>query len=178
MKTSQLFGSFQHVQPEYEGNLVAAQEPHYYSSDHCLLGDDDTLISSLGPDSFPTKLVPALIIDSDQESRFYLRARLAIAGVLQADEAATGSEALNLLQLGNYRIVLLNLDLPDMDGWFLASKVIPTKPQPTLSSKLVLTGASMSWFSQARARFTGVCGCLRKPLDPVEVALLFRRLQA
>ena len=177
MKFLQSFGSASQTQSGIGHNIASADDPHYFSSDQ-FVPDEDTQISSLGADSFMPKLVPALIVDADQESRFYLRARLVIAGVLQADEAATGGEALYLLQSRSYRIVLLNVDLPDMDGWSLASQVISRKHWPTLSAALVLTGDRMSWFSQLRGRFSGARSCIRKPLDPVEVASLFRRLEA
>ena len=67
----------------------------------------------------------ALVIDPDRESRFYLRAKLSMAGLFLADEAANGGEALYLLKTRHYRVVILDLDLPDMDGWLLAAKVRP-----------------------------------------------------
>lgn len=178
MKTSQFFGSSSRPRPGAGHDISSAGDPHYYSSDQFLPDGDDTQTSSLGADSSMPKPVPALIVDADQESRFYLRARLVIAGVLQADEAATGGEALYLLQSRSYRIVLLNVNLPDMDGWSLASQVISRKHWPTLRASLVLTGEKMSWFSQLRGRFFGARSCMRKPLDPVEVASLLRRLEA
>ena len=111
----------------------------------------------------------ALVIDADRESRFYLRAKLSMAGLFLADEAANGAEALYLLKTRSYRIVILDLDLPDMSGWSLAAKVRPGE-KTELPQSLVLTRRKLSWLDEVRARRTGANHLLRKPLHPTELA--------
>lgn len=178
MKTPRSTGAIVNAHVGTRAGVVLDTEPLYYSSDQFDPGDEDTRSSSLGSETSRPRPVPALIVDADPESRFYLRAKLVMAGVLQADEAGTGAEALYLLKSRSYRIVLLNVELPDMDGWLLASQVAARKQWPSLSSALVLTGRQMSWVRQLRGRFAGAHSCMRKPLDPAEVASLFRRLDA
>jgi CheY-like chemotaxis protein len=121
------------------------------------------------------ELMQALVIDPDRESRFYLRAKLAMAGLFLADEAANGGEALYLLKTRRYRVVILDLDLPDMDGWLLAEKVRVSRGQ-TLAESLVLTRHKLSWLDEIRARRSGACHCLRKPLHPIELAQVLRQV--
>lgn len=117
----------------------------------------------------------ALVIDPDRESRFYLRAKLSMAGLFLADEAANGAEALYLLKTRRYRVVILDLDLPDMNGWLLAAKIrLGGKTAPTES--LVLTRRKLSWLDELRARRTGANHCLRKPLHPVELAQVLQQV--
>ncbi len=111
----------------------------------------------------------ALLIDPDRESRFYLRAKLSMAGLFLADEAANGAEALYLLKTRRYRVVILDLDLPDMDGWLLAARVRPDE-KTDLPQSLVLTRRKVSWLDEIRARRTGASRLLRKPLHPIELA--------
>ena len=81
--------------------------------------DDDGYDFNVEGDTQPSVLqwlepepehMQALVIDPDRESRFYLRAKLAMAGLFLADEAANGAEALYLLKTRRYRVVILDLD--------------------------------------------------------------------
>ena len=117
----------------------------------------------------------ALVIDPDRESRFYLRAKLSMAGLFLADEAANGGEALYLLKTRHYRVVILDLDLPDMDGWLLAAKVRPGGGSANAKS-LVLTRRKLSWLDEIRARRTGANHFLRKPLHPIELAQVLQQV--
>jgi CheY-like chemotaxis protein len=121
------------------------------------------------------ELMQALVIDPDRESRFYLRAKLAMVGLFLADEAANGGEALYLLKTRRYRVVILDLDLPDMDGWSLAAKVRATGGAP-LAESLVLTRQKLSWLDEIRARRTGASHWLRKPLHPIELAQVLQKV--
>jgi CheY-like chemotaxis protein len=125
-----------------------------------------SVLQWLAPEPEPMQ---ALVIDPDRESRFYLRAKLSMAGLFLADEAANGGEALYLLKTRRYRVVILDLDLPDMDGWVLASKV-RLGGGPSLTEFLVLTRRKLSWLDEIRARRTGANHWLRKPLHPIELA--------
>ena len=117
----------------------------------------------------------ALVIDPDRESRFYLRAKLSMAGLFLADEAANGAEALYLLKTRRYRVVILDLDLPDMNGWSLAAKVRPGE-KTDLPQSLVLTRRKVSWLDEIRARRTGATQLLRKPLHPTELAQVLQQV--
>lgn len=116
----------------------------------------------------------ALVIDPDREARYYLRAKLSMAGLCLADEAATGGEALYLLKTRRYRLVILDLDLPDMDGWLLAAQVRPGRVA-ALAQALVLTRRKLSWLDEVRARRTGASHWLRKPLHPIELAQVLQQ---
>jgi CheY-like chemotaxis protein len=138
-------------------------------------GEGDTQPSVLQWLAPEPELMQALVIDPDRESRFYLRAKLAMAGLFLADEAASGGEALYLLKTRRYRVVILDLDLPDMDGWLLAAKV-RLGGGPSLAESLVLTRRKLSWLDEIRARRTGANHWLCKPLHPIELAQVLRQV--
>ncbi len=145
-------------------------------------GDDPFDDSDTQPSAFEwvapePELVPALIVDADREARYYLRAKLVMAGVARADEAVSGSEALYLLKTRRYQIVLMDVELPDIDGWDLAARVTASRGRPALADSLVLMAHSLSWLSDLRGRLAGACTCLKKPLDPTELALLLQKIK-
>jgi CheY-like chemotaxis protein len=112
-----------------------------------------------------------LLIDADPEARFYLRAKLATAGLAQVDEAASSAEALLRLQNCVYKMVLLDLDLPDSAGWQLVKQIRSAGPAIEV---LILTGSRLSRLDAMRGWFAGARGSLRKPFDPVKLNALLR----
>jgi CheY-like chemotaxis protein len=139
--------------------------------------DSDTQPSAFDWVPPEPELVPALIVDADRETRYYLRAKLVMAGIARADEAASGSEALYLLKTRRYQMVLMDVELPDIDGWDLAARVTASRGRPALADSLVLTGHNLSWLGELRGRLAGACTCIKKPLHPVELALLLRNIK-
>ncbi len=61
-----------------------------------------------GPATEPPQQAEVLVVDADRDARLYLRARLAMAGMLLVDEAATGTEALKLMDTRLYKLVILD----------------------------------------------------------------------
>jgi CheY-like chemotaxis protein len=114
-----------------------------------------------------------LVIDANPEARFYLRAKLATAGLPQVDEAATSAEALQCMQSRVYRMVLLDLDLSDFASWQLVKQIGSARPAVEV---LILTGSKLSRLDAMRGWFAGARGSLRKPLDPVKLNELLRQV--
>jgi CheY-like chemotaxis protein len=112
-----------------------------------------------------------LVVDADRDARLYLRARLAMAGLLLVDEAATGAEALKLIDSRLYRLVVLDMDLPDVERWDMVKKVGASRPAIEF---LILTGSRLSPIDAVRGWFAGARGSLRKPLHPVKLKRLLR----
>jgi CheY-like chemotaxis protein len=112
-----------------------------------------------------------LVIDANPEARFYWRAKLATAGLPRVDEAATSAEALLCLRNRVYKLVLLDLDLPDFASWQLVKQIGSSRPAIEV---LILTGSKLSRLDAMRGRFAGARSSLRKPLDPVKLNALLR----
>lgn len=104
-----------------------------------------------------------LVVDASHDARLYLRARLAMAGLMHVDEAASGAEAVQWLSNRPYKLVILDLELPDMDSWQLVKRV--GEAHPAIDS-LILTGNRASRFDAARGWLAGARACLCKPLHP------------
>ncbi len=114
-----------------------------------------------------------LVVDASHDARLYLRARLAMAWLIQVDEAASGAVALQWLNHRQYKLVILDLDLPDMDSWQLVKQVGEARPAV---DSLILTGNNASRFDAVRGWFVGARACLRKPLHPGKLENLLRSL--
>ncbi len=126
-----------------------------------------------GPDTQPPEPEAprkrALIASASREERLYYRARLALAGLTQADEAETVPQALELTRSQQYAVALVDLGLPGEEGWTLARQlaaagpVILTKARPTLPDRL-------------KARLQGAKALFAKPPPPEELHELLQKM--
>lgn len=112
-----------------------------------------------------------LVVDADRDARLYLRARLAMDGHLLVDEAASGTEALKLMDTRLYKLVVLDMDLPDIERWEMVKRVEASRPPVEF---LILTGSDLSPLDVVRGWFAGARGSLRKPLHPGKLKDLLR----
>ena len=91
------------------------------------------------PDAVPLAVKSALVIFPSREDRMYLRARLALAGVVVVGEAHNAAEALDQARRAHYTLVLLGQDLPDMESWELIRQLIAMEPILLGAGWLLLT---------------------------------------
>jgi two-component system OmpR family response regulator len=106
-----------------------------------------------------------LLVDDDDDVRSVLVAALRHKPLI-VDEAANGRAALELLAENTYAVVVLDLIMPDVDG-FAVCEAIERRggPPPVV---LVVTGADRSVTDQLDSR--RIHGIVRKPFDPDEIA--------
>lgn len=115
-----------------------------------------------------------LVVDADRDARLYLRARLAMAGFVKIDEATTGTEALKLIDTHLYKLVILDMELPDIEPWEMVKRVEASRPA---IAYLILTGNRLSPLDTVRGWFGGARGSLRKPLHPGKLKRLLRSVE-
>jgi signal transduction histidine kinase/CheY-like chemotaxis protein len=65
-----------------------------------------------------------LLIDDEETSRYVLRQMLGFCGPLRIQEAATGAEGLCLARSWQPDVVLLDLSLPDIDGFAVMDRLV------------------------------------------------------
>ena len=126
---------------------------------------------TLPPDTPPVKR--ALIASADRDVRLYMRARLSLADLTQADEAETGAQALELTRTHEYAVALVDLGLPDMDGWAFVKELGETKPG---IPHVILTKAQASLPEHVRAWLGGAKGLFGTPPDPGRLQALLERV--
>jgi CheY-like chemotaxis protein len=102
-----------------------------------------------------------LIVDDDASIRELLGSILR-GRDLMVDEAADGREALDLLKENTYSVVLLDLLMPNVDGFGVIDGLTSA---PVV---LVITGADRALVKRLDAK--KIHGVVRKPFDPDDLA--------
>lgn len=115
----------------------------------------------------------ALIASADRDERLYLRAKLALADLTQADEAETGAQALELARAHHYAVALVDFALPDVDGWAFIKEL--TEARPAIEH-VIVTKAQASLGERARGWFAGAKGFFDKPPHPGKLQDLLHRV--
>lgn len=136
-------------------------------------GGDATEPMPLAPGVLPVPGRRVLVVDPGRDDRLYLRAKLAAAGLHEVDEAATGTEALILLNTHAYLLATVDLGLTDMDPWQLIKAVDNTRPA---IAHMFVTGTAPAWQQGVRARFSGAQVYLQKTLHPGQLRKLLRNI--
>src|SRR5216117_1340106 len=103
-----------------------------------------------------------LIVDDNQTNRRILREMLAAEGI-NVDEASTAAEGLAALRRVRYDIAILDVQMPDMDGFQLATAVRGEK-KIKRTNLLMLTSAGQRGDGE-RCRELGIRGYLTKPMS-------------
>ncbi|HXG96484.1 MAG TPA: response regulator [Gemmatimonadales bacterium] len=103
-----------------------------------------------------------LIVDDNQTNRRILHEMLAAEGI-KVDEASTAAEGMAALRLARYDIAILDVQMPDMDGFQLATAVRGDK-KIAKTNLLMLTSAGQRGDGE-RCRELGIRGYLTKPIS-------------
>ena len=97
----------------------------------------------------------ALIVSADRERRLYLRARLALARLTLADDAASGAQALELARGKSYDLAVIDCGLRDTDPWALLRALRqgqhPIRHAAMTRRGLTVAERARAWMSGAEA---------------------------
>ncbi len=127
-----------------------------------------------GPDS--ERAVPlVLVVDDFQDNREMFAEFLVISGFRVA-EAATGREALDQAFALLPDVILMDLSLPELDGWE-ATRRLKHDPRTAHIPVVALTGHVLADHSR-EARDAGCDGFLTKPCLPEALVVEVRRVLA
>lgn len=105
----------------------------------------------------------ALIVDDSATNRYLLAFHLRTQG-WEVAEAESGERALALAATRPPQVVLLDLHMPEMDGFETATR-LRALPGATALPIIAVT-ANVSSAARATARVAGFSGFLTKPIDP------------
>jgi CheY-like chemotaxis protein len=105
-----------------------------------------------------------LVVDDEPSVRMICRFNLAAAG-MEVREAVDGSEALSTIREEVPDLVLLDVMMPNLDGWEVA-RALQGDPR-TRELPIVFLTARAEQTDRARAAELGAVGYVLKPFDPV-----------
>ncbi|CAM4421836.1 response regulator transcription factor [Paenibacillus tarimensis] len=113
-----------------------------------------------------------LVVDDEWNMRNLLRVYLTKNG-FQVSEAANGHEALQVIERGSYDLILLDVMLPDMDGWEVCKRVRQTKQTP-----IIMLTARTETKDKVQGFTLGADDYVVKPFEPDElIARIFALLR-
>jgi CheY-like chemotaxis protein len=117
---------------------------------------------------------PILVVDDDPVGRDGFAWLLRDAG-FEVQEASTGEEALRLAAERSPRLVVLDVMLPDVEGYEVCRRL---KTNPATASTLVLLVSGLGLRAENRVVGLegGADGYLGKPVDPTELVAQVRAL--
>jgi len=120
------------------------------------------------PETYQPRL-RVLVADDEPPIRLLCQVNLAVAGI-DVLQAADGQEALALARSEKPDIVLLDLMMPNVDGWTVAEEL--AADERTRDIPVVFLTARATTVDRRRAERAGALGYVLKPFDPVRLAPL------
>src|SRR5262249_41626381 len=126
----------------------------------------------LAPAPAPVATARVLIVDDEPGVRRFCRYSLEGTG-LQCDEAPDGRAALTAFHTVPYDRVLLDIDMPELNGLEVCDRLRSTPGDPHL--KILMFSGRVSADDLSQQLFTGADDYLSKPFSAVE---LHARVQA
>ncbi|GAC1537362.1 MAG: hypothetical protein NVS2B4_17550 [Ramlibacter sp.] len=115
----------------------------------------------------------ALIASADRDHRLYLRARLALSHITQADEAQTAADALELARRQRYDLALVDLNMPGAQGWKLVRQLAAGRPRIT---HLIATNGRASPGERMKAWLARAHNLPGDKPDPAQLQSLLERI--
>jgi CheY-like chemotaxis protein len=118
-----------------------------------------------------------LVVDDDLTMRLYMRSRLMLRGHVQLLEAASGEEALNILQKNQFDAVLLDVDMGSLNG-FETCRAIRShvRREGGKQPRIYIITSRSGLIDKMRARMAGADAFLSKPPHPRELAKLLAQV--
>lgn len=115
---------------------------------------------------------PILIIEDVEETRLYLKHLLEQIGFTHVETAEDGAQASDLLDNNEFSLMLLDIELPDIDGKILLDEYKVKYPEMAVimcSSHNTVENVKYTWDM-------GANGFLAKPVDLNKIKNLLLRL--
>jgi two-component system chemotaxis response regulator CheY len=116
----------------------------------------------------------ALIVDDSSAVRAFVRASLEDADFARVEEAETGFEALRLLASNAFDVVIVDVNMPDINGLELLAFMKKSPRQQ--AARRILISTQGDGMDSKRGIELGADAFLQKPFEVEELRALVRQL--
>lgn len=120
----------------------------------------------------PDAQIRVLVVEDNELNRKILKRILKSLGI-NSDAAERGTEALELVTNHHYNLILMDIQMPDMDG-FEASRRIKKLPNGKDVPIVAVTACSVENEAKKREE-AGICDLLLKPFNCDQIRSLLKR---
>ena len=114
-----------------------------------------------------------LVVEDEADLRMMTRFMLETRSRYKVIEASTGEEALKIIDGEPVDVMLLDLRLPDMEGWEVLARLEAQGRFPALP--VIMVSAHSATTTANRAQERGVRGYVRKPFTAEELFEVVKR---
>jgi len=128
--------------------------------------DLDTFLERSGASAREHSAPLVLIVDDDEGVRAFIRASLEAEG-LEVREAASASEGLSVLDEVSPDLILLDVMMPQMDGWEMLRRV--QEQHGVGEVPVVMFSGKVDERAADEAQERGASGFIGKPFDPQQL---------
>lgn len=112
-----------------------------------------------------------LLVEDNEMNRDMLSRRLARKGY-QVDMAVDGKEGIAMARRGGYDLVLMDMSLPEVDGWE-ATRTLRSQPETRELPIIALTAHAMAGDREKALE----AGCDDYDTKPIELGRLLQKIQ-
>lgn len=135
--------------------------------------DPDSERDDLDEVTVPPGVRVTLLVGMKPQERLYLRARLALAGLTDVDEADSAELAGPYVSSRRYDVVIISLQLVDADPWALVQAFNSMLSPP---QAVIVATEKPSWLVMEHADQSGCIGLLEIPFNPPQVLQLLQKV--
>jgi CheY-like chemotaxis protein len=115
--------------------------------------------------TFPDAAI--LVVDDNEDNRYTLVRRLEREGYRDLATAADGREALDRLAAGAFDLVLLDVMMPEVDGWEMLRRVQERHGQGAIP--VIMFSGQVDEEAASEAASRGAQGFIGKPFNPQDL---------
>jgi two-component system chemotaxis response regulator CheY len=116
-----------------------------------------------------------LVVEDSSAMRAFVRAALEEGGAAEVEEAESGFEALRILPRHEFDLVVVDINMPDINGLELVSFM--RRSDKHRETPLIIISTEASEKDRERGLSLGANAYLKKPFEPAELRATVDRLR-